>query len=36
MQKQLLTFLGILLSGIISAQVGIGTTSPTEKLNFVA
>lgn len=34
MQKQLLTFLGVLLSGVISAQVGINTTDPKSSLEI--
>jgi hypothetical protein len=34
MKKQLLTFLSLLITGIISAQVGIGTTTPTQALDI--
>ena len=34
MQKQLLTFFGVLLSGVISAQVGINTTDPKSSLEI--
>jgi len=33
MKKQLFTFLALFISGIISAQVGIGTTTPTQALD---
>jgi uncharacterized protein (TIGR02145 family) len=33
MKKQLLTFLALLITGIISAQVGIGTTTPSQALD---
>ncbi len=33
MKKQLLTFLTLLITGIISAQVGIGTTTPSQALD---
>ncbi len=34
MKKQLFTFLALFISGIISAQVGIGTTTPTQALDI--
>ena len=34
MKKQLLTFLALLITGIISAQVGIGTTDPKNSLEI--
>jgi len=34
MKKQLLTFLSLLITGIISAQVGIGTTDPKSGLDI--
>ena len=34
MKKQLLTFLALLITGIVSAQVGIGTTTPTQALDI--
>jgi hypothetical protein len=34
MKKQLLTFLSLLITGIISAQVGIGTTDPKSSLEI--
>ena len=33
MKKQLFTFLALFISGIISAQVGIGTTTPSQALD---
>ena len=33
MKKQLLTFLALLITGIIGAQVGIGTTTPSQALD---
>jgi hypothetical protein len=34
MKKQLLTLLALLITGIISAQVGIGTTTPSQALDI--
>ena len=34
MKKQLLTFLALIISGIIFAQVGIGTTDPKSGLDI--
>ncbi len=34
MIKQLFTFLALLITGIISAQVGIGTTTPSQALDI--